>query len=325
MMFQFKNVKSDEPGSTTKHGIGFLGWYKDGFAHGNVWIEMVGGGLLHGKIQETDHKLTGDEIMYLYPDYDTMFVGTFEDKMMIKAKEASLKQVGCDDKTGLPIISAYDLAQDDVIYSYDPPTNISFGGGSLGVLDPFERKNLELKESSIPNSGDGVFSKMHWPAELFPQVVSIYDGFTYDPEQLALYRQQCPYNISKTDDERRHCAKYTISICSGMMINIPPEFDLPETFHPTHGPKVNHHFINHNCAYECNEHPRFGLIVNVAKYPEVEIKPGDELFTNYGYKKRDFPNDIPWYWEAKAKVEREQEELAAKKARTTTKSKKQKV
>ena len=316
--FQFKNY--NEEILYVQSGAAFIGWYKDGFAHGSVWIEMIGGGLLHGKIQETDHKLTGDEIMYLYPDYDTMFVGTFEDKMMIKAKEASLKQVSCDEKTGLPIITAYDLAQDDVIYYYDPPTNISFGGGSLGVLDPFERKNLELRESSIPNSGDGVFSKVELPVDDHTKLVSIYASYTYNPEQDKIYYDRCAFNTSKSDDERRHCMKYRIMSCVGEVLNIPPEIDTPETVLPTLAPKINHHFTNANCLFACLEHPRFGTIIGAFKKPFAIINAGDELFSNYGYKKNPFPQDVPWYWEAKNKLDKERPKSSKIKKRKTPKT-----
>ena len=31
--------------------------------------------------------------------------------------------------------------------------------------------------------------------------------------------------------------------------------------------------------------------------PRTPVKAGSELFTFYGYKKGDFPNDFPWYFE----------------------------
>ena len=43
------------------------------------------------------------------------------------------------------------------------------------------------------------------------------------------------------------------------------------------------------------------------------IKAGEELFTYYGYKPRKMPEDFPWYWELKRKVE-EEEELQAEKS-----------
>ena len=38
-----------------------------------------------------------------------------------------------------------------------PTTNSTYGGGPMGVLDPFERKNMELSQSAIPESGQGKY------------------------------------------------------------------------------------------------------------------------------------------------------------------------
>ena len=43
----------------------------------------------------------------------------------------------------------------------------------------------------------------------------------------------------RSDDERRHCKKYSVGLTAfNAGINIPPELDSPEVFHPTLGPKV---------------------------------------------------------------------------------------
>ena len=92
------------------------------------------------------------------------------------------------------------------------------------------------------------------------------------------------------------------------------------------------HFRSNNSVYQETEHPRWGLIQSVT--PTRNIKAGEELFTNYGYKSADFPDDFPWYWETKLAIEREEriekenkkkEEKAKKdKSKTEKKKKKQK-
>lgn len=120
----------------------------------------IGGGLIHGEINPKDYKISGNNISYLYPDYDTIFHGEFKDKIMIKAREAKLVSVKCHE-TGLPIIDQLSFPDfknhhgDVVEYYFRPPSNVSFGGGPPDVIDPFERKNLILAPSSVPNSGDG--------------------------------------------------------------------------------------------------------------------------------------------------------------------------
>jgi hypothetical protein len=62
-------------------GIGFVGRFKNGQAHGNFWAGMVNEGYLHGKADENGF-LTGDRIAYIYPDGETAFFGRFENKFM---------------------------------------------------------------------------------------------------------------------------------------------------------------------------------------------------------------------------------------------------
>ena len=52
------------------------------------------------------------------------------------------------------------------------------------------------------------------------------------------------------------------------------------------------------------EHPRFGSILSV--YATVPIKAGQEIFTYYGYKKKDRTEGSDWYFEQLEQIERDQ-------------------
>ena len=86
------------------------------------------------------------------------------------------------------------------------------------------------------------------------------------------------------------------------MIDLPPDLDVNPL--PNLGPKVNHHFRLNNSAYLEIEHPRWGILQSVT--PLLDLKAGDELFTNYGYGQFQFPADFPWYWETKMALERQE-------------------
>ena len=58
-----------------------------------------------------------------------------------------------------------------------------------------------------------------------------------------------------------------------------------------------------NSVFEETDHPIWGAIVSV--FPLVEIKAGMELFVNYGYNSKNFPEDYPWYWKMKLAHEHE--------------------
>ena len=136
-------------------GIGFVGWYRNGLPHGPTWMETMGGGLQHGTVSAEDHTLSGSNVSFIYPDYDTMFYGEFKDRMMVGARWASLEAVRCEH--GIPVVKKVKLALEETVYFYQPMTNETFGGGPMGKLDPYERKNLEIRQSEIPNSGEGKY------------------------------------------------------------------------------------------------------------------------------------------------------------------------
>ena len=345
--FQFTNYHSGV--EYVLPGGAFSGFYINGIAHGEVWIQMIGGGLLHGTINDdANHLLTGNNVTYLYPDFETMLYGKFVDMKMIKAKEASLLEIQC--RFGMPTITKFEIADSPIEYYYKPPTNTSYGAGPEGVRDPFERKNLILAESTIPNSGEGklliseywaqvtgtfkkmnvtlsrlssnninsnnicmpilfsgIFSTVDWTIQKDqPVLVALYNQYIYTPEQLTFLYKSCHFNISKSDDERRHCQKYAISQCSGKMFNLPSHLDTPDHFHSTLGPKVNHHFRLTNTFFQCVESPRWGLIQGIHKLKDVVIRKNDELFSNYGYRKgSDFPFDFPWFHALKIRTEKE--------------------
>ena len=204
---------------------------------------MQGGrptGHLHGVIDSTDGSITGNNISYIYPDMNTALLGKYKDGKMQDAQESELLGLGCNEN-GLLYVTQY--LQPDIEsphYYYEPPSNISFGSGPEGIVDPYERKWLEVRAASNANMGQGVFAKR----DLEPYtLVSSYNGLVFDKKngELDLYMQSCIMNSTKSDNERRHCLKYTMYL-SGReaLLNIPPEFDLAESFIPSLGPKVIH-------------------------------------------------------------------------------------
>ena len=201
---------------------------------------MIGGNPyshLHGRIFNSNGRISGNNISYIYPDMETSFVGKFDNRVMKEARHARVSELKCDDN-GIPYVSKFSDESLDAIFYYDPPSNISFGAGPERVRDPFDNKMVRLGPSGIPNSGDGVFLRKDVRKY---SLVSSYLGYVYNDEQRNIYRRHCSMNVSKTDDERRHCGKYTISInLLNKTIDIPPEIDMnPEAFFPSLGPKVN--------------------------------------------------------------------------------------
>ena len=191
---------------------------------------------LHGNIRTTDGTISGNSISYIYPDMETTFLGIFEDRVMKDTQESTVLNVDCDEN-GMLYVSKYSLPESFAPhFYYAPPTNESFGAGPPGIRNPYERKWLELKTSSNPLAGEGVFIKRDVDKDVF---VSIYSGFVYRAAQRHIYLQNCIENTTKSDEERRHCKKYSLMIRSiKSMIEIPPEYDQPGMFLRSLGPKV---------------------------------------------------------------------------------------
>ena len=117
-------------------------------------------------------------------------------------------------------------------------------------------------------------------------------------DEANIYYKNCQFNKSRSENERRECLKYNIPLSHFQcLISLPPELDK-EPF-PNLGPKVNHHFSLNNSAYGEIEHPRWGVIIGVGT--QKPIKAGEEIFTHYSFKKKGFPADYPWYFEAQKK------------------------
>ena len=218
-------------------GAHFIGHFQNGQAVGHFWLGLVNNGFIHGMVDENG-QVTGDDLVFIYPDGNTALKGRFENTYMKNARNVEVKDYGCDDR-GLLIATEFTEPLSDYEFFYDPCTNESWGArNSKDIQDPFELKNVNLSMSSVPNSGEGVFARRDLP-KLKP--ASFYSMFFFTKEQTELYKEQCTYNISKSSDYRRGCKKYSLGLSTfDALIDLKPELDVNPL--PNLGPKVNHHF-----------------------------------------------------------------------------------
>jgi hypothetical protein len=116
-------------------------------------------GFLYGKVNKKG-KLSGDNNAYIYPDYETAVIGRFEDNFMKSGRKAKVSAVTC--QSGMIHIEFDQPDPESPVFFYDPATNESMG--SIWFLkDPLEDKQVELKESTIPGAGLGLFAKVDIP------------------------------------------------------------------------------------------------------------------------------------------------------------------
>ena len=195
---------------------------------------------LHGTISNTNGHISGNSLSYIFPDMETSYVGRFQNRVMREARYAKVKELKCD-VNGLPYVSTFSNESLDAIFYYEPPSNVSFGAGPENIRDPYEDNLVHLDVSAVPNSGEGLFLKKGVRSQM---LVTSYLGYVYGKEEGDIYDRHCVMNISKSDDERRHCVKYGIGISYlNKNINIPPEVDVPETYFRSLGPKVRYSYF----------------------------------------------------------------------------------
>lgn len=159
------------------------------------------------------------------------------------------------------------------------------------VPDSYEEMTVELKVSTIPDSGLGLFAKRKIKGN---EMVAFYNGQHIDGEEN--FKRHMKMCLEKTQGDQEKCHKNRIRTYLGDVIDLPPWLDDLNIYNATLGHKVNHRFSPGANVKFCNlDHPRFGYIACL--YSIKEILEGEELFVDYGYVYGSYLADLaPWYW-----------------------------
>ncbi len=280
-------------------GTGMLAVFKNGRAVGKVWVGLVGGGFIHGKVND-DGELSGDGIVFIYPDGETALLGRFENGVMRSAKEAEVIGVTCE-KHGIPV-AELKASPNSPTFAYDPSNNETFGDFPL-LRDPLDGKNVVVRSSAIPSSGEGVFALKRIKSGA---TACYFSAMRYKKHEYLMHEKACHQNKTLSNEERRACTKYTVGLeTTDGKLDIPPWMD-DGRYSATSGHKVNCAVGEEaNALFMEAEHPRFGLVLAVVA--RVDIDEGQEVLVDYGYKEAPFPSDHLWYHEAKRKAQTMQE------------------
>jgi histone-lysine N-methyltransferase SETD7 len=171
-----------------------VSFYVDGMRIGPSWRFKIGGGFVVGKTDSSGH-LTGNEIVYSYPDFETLLVGHFVDGIMRAAKQSKLRGVKFDKMSKIPYLlfdkNLLKINQD--IFTYEPSNKTSVGANPL-LPDPFESQWIYTAESTIPGAGVGVFTRT---AGKRGMMVSFYNGIRMSKleSRLTIEDRQSGYKI----------------------------------------------------------------------------------------------------------------------------------
>ena len=101
-------------------------------------------------------------------------------------------------------------------FYYEAPSNITFGSGPKGVVDPYERKLLEseaTKDTMCSAKKKGVFAGRDIVSD---KLVSSFAGLVFGREnnELEIFNKRCSSSPAKTNDEVIDCKKYALELSS---------------------------------------------------------------------------------------------------------------
>ena len=129
-----------------------LGRYENGAKAGVWWRRLEGDGFLVREYSAPD-----DYAVFVYPDFKTCLEGTFEDLVMLSATENTVDRVKEDFGILVPVLkSKTDKSQ--VFYKREDRNSESICS-SPQLPDPYESKSVQVRESGIPNAGEGLFAR----------------------------------------------------------------------------------------------------------------------------------------------------------------------
>ena len=218
-----------------------------------------------------DIKLIGDNIVFIYPDMETILVGRFEKGEMVAAKESKIVKERCNKGIKEIRIATPNVGRPTL--KYQRPDRLRLGDQPR-VMDPYTKKNIYIGDGKMD---DGVFAKRNI---VKGELVMYYSGLFWNATEQKLltiitYRNQTP-------EEYWNILRNLMAFDGPVKIHIPEPYWNITNFRSTLGHKVNHSFRYSKVAFGKVFHPRFGNIKSI--YAQQDVLKGEEIFVNYGYR-----------------------------------------
>ncbi len=247
----------------------------NGMRNGVSWEFKAGGGAVVGTV-DLSGELTGDEIMYIYPDMHTIILGKFEDGVLVTGHESRLDKVSTDDYgLATPVPMQPRVTKVPFVYEVSNKTHITRTEGSRHLRDPYEAQYIEVRMSHLPSAGRGVFLKR--PAKA-GTIVGFYNGVRMSNFESKIRRADRTSSYRMDNDWAE----------PNQVLNIPEGLREPHEYNATLG-----HFVNHakkaNAWYAMIDHPRFGPIRSLVTL--ANLKTGTEILCDYGYVEKKLEGD----------------------------------
>ena len=122
-----------------------IGTFSRGILSGPVWVSQLGGGWLHG-VPDQRGEMTGDQIMYIYPDLTTVLWGSFNRGLMVRAVHTRLADVDLRGLVPRAMVSQRDLGGPQFSFS---PSSARVMEVSPLLQDPYETLWVTVRQSTV--------------------------------------------------------------------------------------------------------------------------------------------------------------------------------
>lgn len=253
--------------SHNKRMLKFVGRYYRGTRRGFCWQGCFGGGFICGFVDKEDGSFSGDDIAYIYPDFKTAIKGKFHNEKLVSGQMCEV--IGSTLENGIRI--AIFSKPSGTTYTYEEPSRKVIAKNTM-TPDPWESEMVYVKESLLPQGGEGLFAKKDIPKK---NLFALYNGVRFST--ATSYHA----NLGPSD--------YRIRLNADIDLDIPHGFHNISQYCATLGHKINHSNCM-NSEWALVEHPRFGLIRGISS--QSAIKKDEEILINYQMNLADSPE---WY------------------------------
>ena len=130
-------------------------------------------GYFYGPINDQE-VISGTDVTFVYPDFNTVLIGEFDNGTMIEAIEGNIVAYRCTDE----ILHIKTKAKtDSPVYKFDPPTTLKISSNPT-LRDPLEQKTYYLREGDF---GDSLFAKKDF---VKGDLISYYNGIWYKKDNV---------------------------------------------------------------------------------------------------------------------------------------------
>lgn len=151
-------------------GLQWLGRYRFGIPFRSCWRSNDQEGWYYGSA-DASGRMSGRDVIYLYPDLHTALVGTWINDGMRRSRLSKIVSVTETDGFLAPVLEDPMASKDDC-FSQDV-SGFSVISRQPHLRDPFEDLAVECKKSSISEGGEGLFAKRDFHAGW---IVAFYNG-----------------------------------------------------------------------------------------------------------------------------------------------------